>query len=568
MLDPVTVLTGALPIILIIAAILTALTSFLLSYLYRRAVIRTMGKRAKTQPSPTKTQNITEKSSPKKPPALSFNSLGDSSSTPQSVKVQRLYTGLIKIPKQYTLVIALASAIYVLTIAFLYLTATQIEFTLIRFLYGCLLFSWPIAITLFLLSDVTVRAKSFVVAGYLACAILISTLAAAPNWPLVFGMLLQWLKDGVKAMVILVVFLNRRTRAVAPLIMIFAIFAVAGGVLALIYGLEPMSIYLTSGHWIAGLFLFFSRLFGETAAVPISMFLLSLLGVAIFGVLGWLVSRIIKTLYLNKKISDQSLLLDSIWFFFAVIQSITFAFVQPWMILSGLVAFMNFKIITGIGFALLRKKQIVGDVPQLLMLRVFSLGKRSETLYGRLTRLWRYVGNTLFITGPDLAIATVEPHVFLEYLSGRLSSRFIDSEDTLQQTIAQIDLISDSDGRFRIQDFFCFEDTWKMVLSRLVDESEVVLMDLRSFSAKNAGCKFEIEELVNHIPVERVIFVTDKTTDESFMHQSMVSAWESMSADSPNRISSAKINLFEYTGKRAGEFQELLQAISSAANPI
>jgi len=106
-----------------------------------------------------------------------------------------------------------------------------------------------------------------------------------------------------------------------------------------------------------------------------------------------------------------------------------------------------------------------------------------------------------------------------------------------------------------------------MVLSRLVDESEVVLMDLRSFSDQNAGCKFEIAELINHVSIERVIFVTDKTTDKSYMRQTMTEAWNNMNSASPNRTSTGKLKLLEYTGPRSVEFNNLLQAVAIAAYP-
>ena len=41
-----------------------------------------------------------------------------------------------------------------------------------------------------------------------------------------------------------------------------------------------------------------------------------------------------------------------------------------------------------------------------------------------------------------------------------------------------------------------------MVLSRLVHESDAVLMDLRGFSRGNAGCVFELQELARLVPLD------------------------------------------------------------------
>ena len=83
------------------------------------------------------------------------------------------------------------------------------------------------------------------------------------------------------------------------------------------------------------------------------------------------------------------------------------------------------------------------------------------------------------IAGPDLATSTVEPHEFLDFVSGRMARRFIDSAQTLDLRISQMDLEPDFDNRLRVNDFFCHDDTWRMTLARLAGESDAVLMDLR-----------------------------------------------------------------------------------------
>jgi hypothetical protein len=200
-------------------------------------------------------------------------------------------------------------------------------------------------------------------------------------------------------------------------------------------------------------------------------------------------------------------------------------------------------------------------------LRVFSLGKRSEQLYSLIARAWRYVGDIRFITGPDLATSTVEPHNFLDYISGRLRHRFIDSAEALEQRIANLDVLPGLDGRYRIHDFFCYDDTWKMVLSRLARDSNVILMDLRKFSRTNAGCVFEINELVDEVPLKRVVFVIDKTTDEAFLRASIEDAWKRLSSNSPNRGTCTEVHLFHYDENRSGEFHRLLYALSVAGTP-
>jgi hypothetical protein len=72
------------------------------------------------------------------------------------------------------------------------------------------------------------------------------------------------------------------------------------------------------------------------------------------------------------------------------------------------------------------------------------------------------------------------------------------------------------------------------VLSHLVGQSDIVLMDLRDFSAQNSGRIFEINQLINIMPLERVLFIVDNTTDEIFLRQTLQQPWDRMKETLPN----------------------------------
>jgi hypothetical protein len=293
-----------------------------------------------------------------------------------------------------------------------------------------------------------------------------------------------------------------------------------------------------------------------------------MLGFLLFGGVGWFILQRIGSSYQHRKISVQSITMDAIWLLFGIFQSIGLIFEgERWFIVS-LLAFIVYKIVSWAGFSLLNSSTASSrNIFNLLLLRVFSLGKRSERLFDLLAMHWRYVGGIRLIAGPDLATATMEPHEFLDFLSGKLTRRFIDTSQTLDQRISEIDPEPDHDGQFRVSDFFCYDDTWKMVLSRLVGESDIVFMDLRAFSSKNAGSIFEIGELINVISLERVVFIIDDTTDEPFLRQVMQQAWDRMRPTSPNRLSKhGLLQLFHLGGLRDQELQQLLHVFSLAAN--
>jgi hypothetical protein len=130
-----------------------------------------------------------------------------------------------------------------------------------------------------------------------------------------------------------------------------------------------------------------------------------------------------------------------------------------------------------------------------------------------------------------------------------------------------MDLKADSDARFRVTEFFCHDDTWKITLARLADESDAVLMDLRGFSQKNGGCIFEINELFNLVPLQRVVFVIDESTDQQFMRNTMQMAWLQIKERSANRrVSTGRISLVQFSQLSRQAMRNLLYAISAAAS--
>jgi hypothetical protein len=128
-----------------------------------------------------------------------------------------------------------------------------------------------------------------------------------------------------------------------------------------------------------------------------------------------------------------------------------------------------------------------------------------------------------------------------------------------------LDSERDADGRFRINNFFCSADMWQLVLTRLIKSTDVVLMDLRSLTDRNAGCAFELEELLNLMPLDRVIVVVDDTTDRRFMTQVVEGACGRLRSDSPNQgLTASALRPFELDALGSTELHALLRRICAA----
>jgi hypothetical protein len=80
---------------------------------------------------------------------------------------------------------------------------------------------------------------------------------------------------------------------------------------------------------------------------------------------------------------------------------------------------------------------------------------------------WRYIGSVELIAGTDLATDALEPHEFLDFARGKLPRHFV-TVDNLGCRIDQLDLQPDADGRFRINQFFCHDETWRSTVHTLL----------------------------------------------------------------------------------------------------
>ena len=57
------------------------------------------------------------------------------------------------------------------------------------------------------------------------------------------------------------------------------------------------------------------------------------------------------------------------------------------------------------------------------------------------------------------------------------------------------------------------------------------LADAQATRRDNAGCIFELEEIVRRVPIDRVVFVCDRTTDLQFLQDVLRPAWTAASAE-------------------------------------
>lgn len=126
----------------------------------------------------------------------------------------------------------------------------------------------------------------------------------------------------------------------------------------------------------------------------------------------------------------------------------------------------------------------------------------------------------------------------------------------------------DPDGRYRVNEFFCYADTWKHTMSTLASGADAILMDLRSFSPSNQGCLYELEQLLDSVSLERVVFLINDNTDQVFLERALQEAWQHVRSDSPNRrISAPEVRLIHTRTQKVVDINGLLKLLLAQSSP-
>ena len=529
---------------------LTLAISEVLLALYRRAVVRAMrGQQSERSPSPGPLEQPMTRSGGV---ALLVRSADADSPETGSVSGVALLDRFRRSIKSTVAVYITAGLVYAGAMAILMgvQSGTLSPGSWLAYSVG---FAWPAVLTALLIDAPRRRRwQAAVVIAYFVI-FLFGTLVPPTRW----NLLGIFFANAAATFVALVVRANR-IHAVAPLV--GAVLTIVGAALIFIVALAasfegPDAPGTPSALDNAGIaFLLLAIVAALLAAGPLT---------------GWVMLRAVAARYGRKRTSDQAIAMFTLWLVFAGIQSTTFSFSDARWLAGGVLAFSVFSSVTIAGFWLLRRRRSDDDRgPRLLVLRVFALGRRSRKLFDRFAARWRHIGSIQLIAGPDLASSTVEPHEFLDFLRRRLGDRFLDSDESIDRALGQLDTRRDYDGRYRITDFICRDRAWRTVFGRLAATSDVVLMDLRGFSPVNSGCTYEVGELLNVVPSERIAIVIDRKTDEAFLTRTLDEARARLHASSPNiSARELQVRVFRESERRGFDPDRLLQLLCDAAAP-
>lgn len=353
---------------------------------------------------------------------------------------------------------------------------------------------WPLVLTVGLVAGLSRRRTLLLLAGYALVGLLLTGGTAGG----VLAVAVGWGVDALVPTVILLAVAARSLRAVgpflAPSVVVAGVAAAAGGGLAV-------------------------RL-ADAGLDPVVALALAVTAAGLGGGLGLLAVPLVARRYRRKAAGDQSLLVDQWWLLFSVVHT-ALALGHGPVAAAMLLPYLGYRVVVGIGRRRAGRDAARYRPVQLLLLRVFGDRGRSQWLMRDLGIHWRHIGSIAMIAGPDLVAENLEPHEFLDFLLRRLPRRFISTPEDLRRRLAAMDVRPDADGRFRVNEFCCHEDTWRPTLDALVGVADVVLVDLRGLAPARQGVVYEIEQLAGLGLLDRVVALVDRTTVLPFLQETL-----------------------------------------------
>jgi hypothetical protein len=325
----------------------------------------------------------------------------------------------------------------------------------------------------------------------------------------------------VAPIIFFVLVLNRYLRTVAPMLLMVT----AGGVAGVATG----------------------QAMGDSVAI---MAVLAVAGV----VAGVLALQLTVRAYERKRTSDRLLLLDMYWL---LVAANFLAVLGGWGFVIAIPAAIAYRGVLWLFHWRLRVSGARHEAVELLLLRTFGSRGRSERLMEEIGFWWRHIGPIHLIGGPDLATANLDPAELWQFLRGR-------TIDLAKNAVA--DVKPDRDGRYRVNDFFCFDDTWRNTMASLVDRSHVVLLDARDFQPRNEGVKTELQRLLARKALGSLVVIVD-SKHEPALRTAIDEAWQCVDPESVN-VASREIRLrVVRVDGNLFDAQRVLYTLASAAAP-
>lgn len=169
-----------------------------------------------------------------------------------------------------------------------------------------------------------------------------------------------------------------------------------------------------------------------------------------------------------------------------------------------------------------------GAAHHILLLRVFG----SESYFEIVDWMqdWTRVGQVVALEGPD----TISDSRALEdaLARGDLAPFLIESTEEVEETMHA--WFAGPDRRYQYRTAQCTNAAWQAMVLALLSHVSLVLMDLSGFRAQHQGSRWELQKLVDRIPLERITLLVNENTDMDFLARLLAAVRAAVPSNSPN----------------------------------
>ena len=475
--------TGAILTAMVLGVLLTGAASWVVSGLYRRRMLALM----RRSPPPDPAQAVAAAAvAPVSKPAATLDLRAN----------QRASRRYLFVVSALSLLIGVTQSV----LALLFVYGSEL-LSVGRALTLGVVYAWPMALTWGLVRRWSWLRTLGAIGLYLLFMMALTWWRSISPQPLATW--LGWL-GGLVLMpvaVTLVIGASGRIRAVAPYLLPIFMLLAASSVLALqimVSGAQEPPVWVI-------------QLVAVVGAWP-AIVLMAIAPWLLLAWPAWAMARALARAYRDKRFSDLWYLLAAYWLVVLGASALPPLQSVGWIALTQLIPWLWIPLAA---WALRGWLAPLGVPPTLLVLRVFQQDAGVQTLFDRVVERWRLSGNTVLIAGTDLLSRTIDPDDVFTFLNGRLADRFVANEAQVAERLRDFDLAPDPDGRYRVNECYCFDSTWQQALAALVAQADVVLMDLRGFQARNQGCRHELGVLATAPHLQRVVLLFDGSTDRN-----------------------------------------------------
>ncbi len=162
-----------------------------------------------------------------------------------------------------------------------------------------------------------------------------------------------------------------------------------------------------------------------------------------------------------------------------------------------------------------------GEPSRLLFLRRFGNAAAADRLLHTICRTWLTSGDIHLIVGPDTAASTASPEGVLRFATLLMNRHFIRSSGDLDRRLRNARWRPGLDGRCEVHEYPCFENTWRSAMEALAGSADVILVDVRGYTAANLGTAFELGMLGALGALARTLLIVDDSTPAQSVHEAI-----------------------------------------------